>query len=40
MLRLSLGDFRLHEGEINRDDFRGFVLVRWLGFFFSACDQG
>ena len=40
MLRLSLGDFRLHEGEVDGDDFRGFVLVRWLGFFFSAWNQG
>ena len=40
VLRLSFSDFRLHERDINRDDFRGFVLVRWLGFFFSACDQG
>ncbi len=40
MLRLSFGDFRLYEGEVDGDDFRGFVFVRGLGFFFSACDQG
>ncbi len=39
MLRLSFGDFRLHEGEVDRDDFRGFVFVGGLRFFFSACDQ-
>ncbi len=40
MLRLSFGNFRLHEGEVDRDDFRGLVFVGGLGFFFSARDQG
>ena len=40
MFCLSLGDFRLYEGEIDGDDFRGFVFVRGFGFFFPACDQG
>ena len=38
VLRLSFGNFRLHEGEVYGDDFRGFVFVRGLGFFFSSCD--
>ena len=40
MFCLSLGDFRLHEGDVDGDDFRGFVFVRGLGFFFPARDQG
>ena len=40
MLRLSFGNFRLHEREVDRDDFRGLVFVGGLGFFFSARDQG
>ena len=40
VLRLSFGNFRLYEGEVDGDDFRGFVFVRGLGFFFSARDQG